>query len=83
MTRAGNGKVAKSFTTDAVLYKREGDIVFGEKPKLKRVKENNIRVNEPARFDSYSVYQVDYKENQLDQMVFQLIDQKQNSHSAN
>ncbi len=74
--RAGNGKVAKSFTTDAVLYKREGDIVFGEKPKLKRVKENNIRVNEPLRFDSYSVYQVDYKENQLDQMVFQLIDQK-------
>ncbi|MEC3639438.1 cytochrome c biogenesis protein ResB [Bacillus halotolerans] len=74
--RVGSGKVAKNFQTDAVLYKREGKIVYGEKPKLKKVKEEDIRVNQPLRFDSFSVYQVDYKENQLDQMVFQLIDKK-------
>ncbi|MCY9134973.1 cytochrome c biogenesis protein ResB [Bacillus atrophaeus] len=74
--RVGNGKVAKSFQTKAELFKREGKIVYGEKPKLKKIKEDNIIVNEPLRFDSYSVYQVDYKENQLDQMVFQLIDKK-------
>ncbi|MCY8602741.1 cytochrome c biogenesis protein ResB [Bacillus spizizenii] len=74
--RVGDGRVAKNFQTDAVLYKREGKIVYGEKPNLKKVTEEDIRVNQPLRFDSFSVYQVDYKENQLDQMVFQLIDKK-------
>lgn len=74
--RVGDGRVAKNFQTDAVLYKREGKIVYGEKPKLEKVTEEDIRVNQPLRFDSFSVYQVDYKENQLDQMVFQLIDKK-------
>ncbi|MCI3988249.1 cytochrome c biogenesis protein ResB, partial [Bacillus vallismortis] len=63
--RVGDVKVAKYFQTDAVLYKREGKIVYGEKPKLKIVTEEDIRVNQPMRFDSFSVYQVDYKENQL------------------
>nr|WGD57046.1 cytochrome c biogenesis protein ResB [Bacillus subtilis] len=54
--RVGDGRVAKNFQTDAVLYKREGKIVYGEKPKLKKVTEEDIRVNQPLRFDSFSVY---------------------------
>ncbi|MBB6603473.1 cytochrome c biogenesis protein [Bacillus pumilus] len=71
--RAGDGQVVKSYKTDATLYKREGEVVFGEKPKLKQVSEHDIKVNEPLKFDQFSLYQVDFKQNELDQMVFQLI----------
>ncbi|MFS0656395.1 cytochrome c biogenesis protein ResB [Bacillus sp. 179-C3.3 HS] len=71
--KAGDGQVVKSYTTDAILYKREGEVVFGEKPKLKQVTEHDIKVNEPLQFDNFSLYQVDFKQNELDQMVFQLI----------
>ncbi|MBU8968650.1 cytochrome c biogenesis protein ResB [Bacillus altitudinis] len=71
--KAGDGQVVKSYKTDAVLYKREGEVVFGEKPKLKQVTEHDIKVNEPLKFDNFSLYQVDFKQNELDQMVFQLI----------
>jgi cytochrome c biogenesis protein len=33
-----------------------------------------IKVNEPLKFDSFALYQVDYKENELNQMAFQLIE---------
>lgn len=65
--------MVKSYKTDAILYKREGEVVFGEKPKLKQVTEHDIKVNEPLKFDNFSLYQVDFKQNELDQMVFQLI----------
>ncbi|MEK5335159.1 cytochrome c biogenesis protein ResB [Bacillus sp. FSL M8-0166] len=71
--KAGDGQVVKSYKTDAILYKREGEVVFGEKPKLKQVTEHDIKVNEPLKFDNFSLYQVDFKQNELDQMVFQLI----------
>ncbi|MFE5471430.1 cytochrome c biogenesis protein ResB [Bacillus safensis] len=71
--KAGDGQVVKSYKTDAVLYKREGEVVLGEKPKLKQVTEHDIKVNEPLKFDNFSLYQVDFKQNELDQMVFQLI----------
>ena len=60
--------------SDSVKFaKREGEVVFGEKPKLKQVTEHDIKVNEPLKFDNFSLYQVDFKQNELDQMVFQLI----------
>ncbi|MCM3027842.1 cytochrome c biogenesis protein ResB [Bacillus safensis] len=71
--KAGDGQVVKSYKTDAILYKREGEVVLGEKPKLKQVTEHDIKVNEPLKFDNFSLYQVDFKQNELDQMVFQLI----------
>ncbi|OLP64942.1 hypothetical protein BACPU_18980 [Bacillus pumilus] len=71
--KAGDGEVVKSYKTDAILYKREGEVVFGEKPKLKQVTEHDIKVNEPLKFDNFSLYQVDFKQNELDQMIFQLI----------
>ncbi|MDM5298579.1 cytochrome c biogenesis protein ResB [Bacillus pumilus] len=71
--KAGDGEVVKSYKTDAILYKREGEVIFGEKPKLKQVTEHDIKVNEPLKFDNFSLYQVDFKQNELDQMIFQLI----------
>jgi cytochrome c biogenesis protein len=72
--RVGSGTVAKNYQTNVVLYKRVGPIVAGEEPKLKKVKEYKIRVNEPLKYDHYALYQVDFKQNEPYKMAFQLMD---------
>ncbi|XCS12501.1 cytochrome c biogenesis protein ResB [Aeribacillus pallidus] len=74
--RVGDGSVAKNFQSNVTLYKKQGDSLPGEEPKLKEVKDFSIRVNEPLKFDSYAVYQVNYKLNELNKMTFDLIDKK-------
>lgn len=78
--RVGSGMVAKTYQTNAVLYKRVGPVVAGEAPKLKKIKEYKIRVNEPLKYDHYALYQVDFKLNELKSMSFALVD-KQTSKS--
>lgn len=74
--RVGDGAVVKNYQSDVTLYKKAGDSLPGEKPKLKKEKDFSIRVNEPLKFESYSIYQVDYKLNELNKMIFNLIDKK-------
>lgn len=74
--RVGSGMVAKTYQTNAVLYKRVGPVIPGDEPKLQKVKEYKIRVNDPLKYDHYALYQVDFKLNELSKMSFQLIDKK-------
>jgi cytochrome c biogenesis protein len=76
--RVGNGMVAKNYQSNVVLYERVGPIVPGEEPKLKKIKEFKIRVNEPLKHDHYALYQVDFKMNELNKMSFYLTDKKTN-----
>jgi cytochrome c biogenesis protein len=66
------GMVVKNYQTDAVLYKRTGPAIPGETPDLNKVKEHKIRVNQPLKFESFALYQVDYKLNELNTMTFSL-----------
>lgn len=68
------GAIAKNFQTDAVLYKLAGEKLSGEEPELEEVKEHFIRVNQPLKFESFALYQVDYKLDELATMSFQLTD---------
>lgn len=68
------GMVAKNYQTNAVLYKRVGPAIPGEKPELKKVKEHKIRVNQPLKFESFALYQLDYKLDELNTMSFALTD---------
>ncbi|MCU5375545.1 cytochrome c biogenesis protein ResB [Bacillus cereus] len=70
--RVGDKMIAKNFQTNAVLYKAVGENIAGQKPKLEKVKEAEIRVNEPMKFDQFAVYQVDYKESEFKNMSFHL-----------
>ncbi|WP_226526605.1 cytochrome c biogenesis protein ResB [Metabacillus niabensis] len=76
ITRVGDGSVVKNFQSNVILYEREGEIVHGAEPKLNKVKEEEIRVNEPLKFESFSLYQVDYKLNELNKMTFSLINKE-------
>ena len=66
------GIVAKTFQTNATLYRRVGEAIPGTEPELEKVKDYAIRVNEPLKMDGYSVYQLDYRLNELQSMTFHL-----------
>lgn len=76
--RVGDKMIVKNFQTNAVLYKSVGENIAGQKPKLEKVKESEIRVNEPLKFDKFAVYQVDYKENEFKSMSFNLQNKENN-----
>jgi cytochrome c biogenesis protein len=67
-----NGMVVKNYQSNVTLYKKHGDTVPGEEPELDKVKDHQIRVNEPLKFDGFALYQVDYKLNELNKMTFTL-----------
>jgi cytochrome c biogenesis protein len=66
------GMVVKNYQTNAVLYKRTGPAIPGEKPELEKVKEHKIKVNQPLKFERFALYQVDYKLDELNTMSFSL-----------
>lgn len=76
ISRVGDGSVVKNFQSNVVLYERKGEIVHGATPELEEIQKKQIRVNEPLKFDSFSLYQVDYKLNELNKMTFSLIDKE-------
>lgn len=68
------GMVAKNFQTNAILYERVGERIPGEEPKLKEVREQKIRVNDPLKIPlkigNLALYQVEYKLDELSKMSF-------------
>ncbi|WP_053366999.1 cytochrome c biogenesis protein ResB [Bacillus sp. FJAT-27245] len=70
------GTVAKTYQSNVVLYKKSSDSLPGEKPKLIRVKDSEIRVNEPLKFEGFALYQVDYKLDELNTMTFSLTEKE-------
>ncbi|MFY0757759.1 cytochrome c biogenesis protein ResB [Metabacillus dongyingensis] len=76
LTRVGDGNVVKNYQTNVTLYERQGEAVIGEEPELKKIKDEQIKVNQPLKHDSYALYQVDYKLNELNKMTFSLVDKE-------
>lgn len=72
-----NGKVIpKKYQTNTTLYKRIDEPVPGKKPELEKVKDYNVIVNKPLKFDGYALYQTDFKLNELYKMKFKLIEKE-------
>ncbi|MDQ0157212.1 cytochrome c biogenesis protein ResB [Robertmurraya andreesenii] len=67
------GMVAKNYQSDVVLYKKADNSVPGEEAKLEKVKEENIRVNEPLKFEGFALYQMEYKLDELTKMSFTMV----------
>lgn len=70
------GTVVKNYQTDATLYKRQGEIVPGEKPELEKIRDQAIQVNKPLKVDGFALYQVDYKLDEMSKMAFKLENKK-------
>ncbi|KAF0825894.1 cytochrome c biogenesis protein ResB [Cytobacillus firmus] len=70
------GMVAKNYQSNVTLYKKQGDTIAGEEADLKKVKDYEIKVNKPLKFENFALYQVDYKLNELNKMSFALTNKK-------
>ncbi len=66
------GGVVKTYQANVTLYEQKGDTVAGEDPDLAKVRDAEIRVNEPLKVNGLALYQVDYKLNELDKMSLAL-----------
>lgn len=73
------GMVAKNFQTNSVLYKKDGEQIAGEEPKLKKVSEQKIRVNHPLKVGNIALYQVDYKLDELSKLSFDFTNKETNA----
>jgi cytochrome c biogenesis protein len=72
------GMIPKNYQSNVTLYKAAKGTIIGEKPVLKKVEAFPIRVNHPLSFNGFSLYQVDYKLNELNTMSFTLINKQTN-----
>lgn len=70
--KEAGGILPKNFQTNVTLYRRVDKGILGSKPKLKKVKDDNIRVNHPLQFAGFSVFQVDFQMGALSKMSFTL-----------
>lgn len=70
------GSIAKNYQTDIALYKGSDDAIAGHPEDLKLVKEESIQVNKPLKFDNFSVFQMDFRLNELKSMTFHLEDKE-------
>ncbi|MEH6907994.1 cytochrome c biogenesis protein ResB [Neobacillus drentensis] len=65
------GEVVKNYQSNVVLYKRVGQNLPGEKPKLKKIEDYKVRVNLPLTYEGYSVFQASFR-SELNKMSFAL-----------
>ncbi|GKV65648.1 MULTISPECIES: cytochrome c biogenesis protein ResB [unclassified Sporosarcina] len=67
------GSVVKNYQTDVTLYKKKDGALPGSDD-LEKMKDYSIVVNKPLTFNGYSVFQMDYKLNELSTMTFHLVE---------
>ena len=77
------GMVAKNFQSNVTLYKKQGETIPGERPELEKVKDDQIRVNQPLKFEDFAIYQVEYKLDELNKMNFALTNKETNDEYGN
>ncbi|WP_188453818.1 cytochrome c biogenesis protein ResB [Virgibacillus oceani] len=66
------GMVAKNFQTNAIIYKETAPSVAGSEPELKKIAEEQIKMNHPLKFDGYTLYQAGYQLNEFKSMTFKV-----------
>src|SRR5699024_1220683 len=64
--------VHKNYQTDVIIYKAKNETVAGQEPELEKVTERSIRMNEPLKFDGYTLYQSGFQENEFKNMTFKV-----------
>ncbi|MEN1970119.1 cytochrome c biogenesis protein ResB [Lentibacillus sp. N15] len=67
------GMVAKNYQTNAIIYKKSDDSIPGAEPDLEKVTEGEIRMNQPLKFDKYTLYQSGYQQNEFTSMSFNIL----------
>ncbi len=66
------GEVHKGYKTDIKISKVKDDAVVGASDELELVKHDQVEMNQPVKFDGYTLYQSGYQENEFKTMYFEI-----------
>ena len=72
------GPVVKNFQTDAIIYKTKNN----SEQELEKVVEGKIQMNQPLKFDGYTLYQQGYQENEFSSMSFKIYETNDENEEA-
>ncbi|MEI3605556.1 cytochrome c biogenesis protein ResB [Pseudogracilibacillus sp. SE30717A] len=64
------GNVASNYQTNLIIYKNVDASIPGAEPKLEKVVEDKVFMNNPLKFDGYTLYQSGYQQNEFSTMSF-------------
>lgn len=70
------GSIAKNYQTNVALYKDAEGALPGQVDGLQFEKDYSIVVNKPLKFDGYNVFQMDFRQDELKAMTFQLTEKE-------
>src|SRR5690625_154564 len=76
------GQAEKNFQSNVVVYKNTDVTLPGAEPKLEKVKEGQIELNHPLKFDGYALYQAGYQQNEFSKMSFKLYEANDGDQQA-
>lgn len=66
--------IAKNYQTNAVIYRATDDSGIISEDHLEEVVSSEIKMNEPLKFDKYTLYQAGYQLNEFSKMSFKVFD---------
>src|SRR5699024_12762420 len=65
-------EIHKNYQTNVVIYKNLDADIPGAEPKLEKVLDDKVYMNNPLKFDGYSLYQSGYHQNEFSSMSFKI-----------
>src|SRR5690625_5237906 len=68
------GEVHKNYQTNVIIYKNVDASVPGAEPKLEKVLEDKVFMNNPLKFDGYTLYQSGYQQNEFSSLSFKIFE---------
>jgi len=76
------GMIASNYQSDVVIYKVKNPDVVGAEPELEKYKEASLKLNQPLKFDGYTLYQAGYQLNEFKSMSFKIYDVEDENQEA-
>jgi len=76
------GMIASNYQSDVIIYKVKNSDVVGAEPELEKYKEDSLRLNQPLKFDGYTLYQAGYQLNEFKNMTFKIYDVEDQDQKA-
>lgn len=66
--------IPKNYQSDVIVYQAKTPTIAGEEPELVKYVEDEIKMNHPLKFASYTLYQAGYQLNEFNSMTFKIYD---------
>lgn len=76
------GEIPSNFQSDVIIYEAMNADIPGAEPELEEHSRQSIRMNEPAKFDGYTLYQSGYQVNEFDSFKFKIHETNDENETA-